>query len=210
MHIHVAHAPPGCPRPAPRACDARASGTGQSPPTGCSGRRPRSAGAVRMSVHATRHFDSSNVSRHGTRRLRCRKPRRGRNAHQKVLVDLHVALVLRQKGGAVERRQAARIPLVDGLGAVSDDVVELRAPAARARVSASQARACTSCAARGWRARRGGAAQREAGRDGPGRVRKAGEERRRDAPCPAAGRSSRSGWARRRRCLASRNTGRSP
>jgi hypothetical protein len=47
-------------------------------------------------------------------------------AHQQVLVHLQVAVVLRQEGGAVQRREAARVALVHRLTAVADDVVQLR------------------------------------------------------------------------------------
>lgn len=66
-------------------------------------------------------------------------------AHQQVLVHLQVAVVLRQEGGAVQRREAARVALVHRLTAVADDVVQLRQgermAANQQAVSSEQARA---------------------------------------------------------------------
>ena len=69
-------------------------------------------------------------------------------AHQQVLVDLQVAVVLRQEGGAVQRREAARVALVHRLAEAADDVVQLRRRgrnvARQQAVSGGQARAQTA------------------------------------------------------------------
>ena len=47
-------------------------------------------------------------------------------AHQQVLVDLQVPVLVGQEGGPVQGGEAPAVTLVHSLGAVADDVVQLR------------------------------------------------------------------------------------
>ena len=88
--------------------------------------------------------------------VRCTLPSGARalvpKAHQQVLIDLQVPVLVGKEGSPVQGGEAPAVTLVHRLGAVSDDVVQLRWAGTGSTHSAGDcltARGCDTCVCAG-------------------------------------------------------------